>query len=314
MANKKLSYPCYSPALREKKLKYPEIEGFEIYLTQHRGVRYTKDQLSVATCFLDFLAASTKQIISVNQKDIDDFISEQGAHYTRMTISGITSYLRSFFRYLFFAGALTSDFSESVHRPYLFRGKRDPRYLRPWQVKQVLSAARGSNTVAGKRDYAILILLAIYGLRGCEVFRLRLDDLHWKTMKLTVRARKCGDTLVLPLVAEAGRALADYLSVRPPSPFREIFLSAMEPFHPLKKATFSSIAKLAIARCGIEVAHPGTRTFRYSNAQSLFQAQRPLSEIAGILGHSDLSTTIGYLSFAVYPLYEVAINDGEVMA
>ena len=314
MASKKLSYPCYSPALREKNLKYPEIDGFKVYITQHRGVQWPKDQLSVATCFLDFLVASAKQIISVNQKNIDDFISEQGTYYARITISGITSYLRSFFRYLFFTGTLTRDFSESVHRPYLFRGERDPRYLRPWQVKQVLSAARGSSTVAGKRNYAILMLLAIYGLRGCEVFRLRLDDLYWKTRKLTVRARKCGDTLILPLVAEAGRALADYLSVRPASPFREVFLSTMEPFHPLKKDTFSSIAKRAIARCGIDVAHPGTHTFRFSNAQSLFQAQRPLSEIAGILGHSDLRTTIGYLSFVVHPLYEVAINDGEMMS
>lgn len=275
MASEKLSYPCYSPALREKNLKYPEIDGFEVWLTHHRGVRWPNDQLSVATCFLDFLTVSGKRIVSVSQKDIDDFISEQGAHYKRKTVSGIASYLRSFFRYLFFTGNLERDFSESVHRPYLFRGERDPRYLRPWQVKEVLSAAQGNNTVAGKRDYAILVLLAIYGLRGCEVSRLGLDDLYWKTRKLAVRARKCTDTLVLPLVAQTGRALAAYLSVRPASPFREVFLSTMEPFHPLKKDTFSSIAKRAIARCGIDVAHPGTQTFRFSNAQSLFQAQRP---------------------------------------
>lgn len=313
MSGKKLSYPCYFTALREKNIKYPEIDGFEVYLTQHKGVR-SCEQLLVATCFLDFLTASDKQITSVDQKNIDDFISEQGGHYKRKTISTIASYLRSFFRYLFFTDTLKRDFSESVHRPYLFRGERDPRYLRPWQVKQVLSMARGDNTVKGKRNYAILVMLAIYGVRGHEIASLRLDDLCWKTRKLTIRRRKCGDTLVLPLVDQAGQALADYLSVRPATPFREVFLSILKPFHPLKPTSMGDVAERAITRCGINVAHPGTHTFRFSNAQSLFQAQRPLSEIAGILGHKDFRTTLGYLSFVVDPLREVAINDGEAMA
>jgi len=260
------------------------------------------------------LTASDKQITSVDQKNIDDFISEQGKHYKRKTTATIASFLRSFFRYLFFAETLKRDFSESVHRPYLFRGERDPRYLRPWQVQQVLSAAREDNTVKGKRNYAIMVMLAIYGMRGHEIASLRLDDVCWQTRKLTIRTRKCGDTLVLPLVDQAGQALADYLSVRPPAPFREIFLSILKPLRPLKATSMGNMVKLAIIRCGINVAHPGTHTFRFSNAQSLFQAQRPLAEIAGILGHKNICTTLGYLSFVTDPLREVAINDGEAMA
>jgi site-specific recombinase XerD len=262
MSSKKLSYPSYSSRLRKSNLKYPEIDGFETFLAQHRGVQNSVEQLQVVTCFLDFLTDSGKQLASLKQKDIDDFISEQGTHYKRRTVGGIASDLRSFFRYLFFTGTLKRDFSESVHRPYVFSGERDPRYLKPWQVKQVLSAAQGDNTVIGKRNYAILVLLAIYGMRGKELASLRLDDLCWKIRKLTIRGRKCGDTLVLPLVTQAGRALADYLSVRPPSPFREVFLSILEPFHPLKRDSLGYVAQRAIARCGINVAHPGTHTFR----------------------------------------------------
>jgi site-specific recombinase XerD len=314
MLNKSISYPCRNSSLRKDNLNYPEVKGFEVYLTQHKGVRFPKMHLQAATCFLDFLAASGKQIISVHQKDIDDFITEQGTHYQRKTTAAITSYIRSFFRYLFFAGILKRDFSESIHSPRVFKGERDPRYLRPWQVKQILSVARENNTVIGKRDYAILMLLAIYGLRGSEISNLRLDDLHWKTRQLTIHNRKCGDTLVLPMVAQVGQALADYLCVRRDSVFREIFLSTLEPFHPLKQASLKNLVIRAGARCGINIAHPGAQTFRFSNAQSLFQAQRPISEIAGILGHSNLGTTLGYLSFAIHPLYEVAINDGEDMS
>jgi len=313
MSGKKLSYPCYFTALREKKIKYSEVEGFEVYLTQHKGVR-SCEQSMVATCFLDFLTASDKQITSVDQKDIDNFISEQGGHYERKTISTIASYLRSFFRYLFFTGTLKRDLSESVDRPYLFRGERNPRYLRPWQVQQVLSAAREKTGVKGKRNYAIMVMLAIYGLRAHEIASLRLDDVCWQTRKLTIRTRKCGDMLVLPLVDQAGQALADYLSVRPAAPFREVFLSILKPLRPLKATSMGNMVKLAITRCGINVAHPGTHTFRFSNAQSLFQAQSPLDEIAGVLGHKSICTTLGYLSFVTDPLREVAINDGEAMA
>jgi site-specific recombinase XerD len=314
MLSKNISYPACFPTSRKASIKHPEIDGFKVHLIQQRGVQPPKRQLDVATCFLDFLATSGKQITSVNQKDIDDFISEQGAHYKRKTLSAIASFLRSFFRYLFFAGILDRDFSESVHRPYMFNGERDPQYLKPWQIQQILSLMQKDNTVMGKRNYAILMLLAIYGLRGSEVSALRLDDLCWRTRKLTIRKRKCGDSLVLPLVPQVGQAIADYLSLRPVVKHREIFVATFRPFNPLKSAYLSVIVQSILSRCGINIPHPGTHTFRFSNAQSLFQAERPLAEIAGILGHKDFRTTLGYLSFVVHPLREVAINDGEEIA
>ena len=168
MSGKKLSYPCHFTTRRENNLKHPELDGFEVYLTQHRGVQSPDAQLEVATCFLDFLVASGKQITSVNQRNIDDFISEQGAHYKRKSLSAIASYLRSFFRYLFFTGTLNRDFSELVHRPYMFNGERDPQYLRPWQIQQILSATQKNNTVMGN---VITQSLCYLLFTGCEAMK-----------------------------------------------------------------------------------------------------------------------------------------------
>lgn len=313
MHRKKISYPCFSSSLRKKNTKHPELTGYETYLVQHRGVQSSKDLLYVAICFLDFVSAKGKSVNEIRQREIDDFITEQGTFYKRKTIAGIASYLRSLFRYLYFIGAVEKDFAGSVRRPCIFQGERDPRYIRPWQVKKILAAIERESMV-GRRDYAILLMLAVYGLRSGEVSRLMLDDLRWSAKKIVIQNRKCADVIELPMVAEVGRAISEYLCVRPAVDFREVFLTPMNPFRPLKTCAIGGIARHAIERCGISVVHPGTQTFRFSRAQSLFQAERPMAEIAGILGHRDFRTTLGYLSFVVHPLREVAINDGEVLA
>jgi integrase len=169
-------------------------------------------------------------------------------------------------------------------------------------------------TVVGLRDRAILTLLAVYGLRSCEAARIRLDDILWRAETLRIRHRRCGDTLELPLLPAAAKALADYIRVRPETVHREVFLTKFRPHHPIHDSAVGQAAREALKRAGIEVARSGAHTFRYSHAQALFEAETPLPEIAGALGHSDLRTTLGYLQITVHPLREVAINDGEELA
>jgi integrase len=110
-----------------------------------------------------------------------------------------------------------------------------------------------------------------------------------------------------------GQALADYLRVRNKSVHREVFLSISRPYSPLRTGV-GVIAKNAIVRCGFTVAHPGSHTFRYARAQSLFLDERPLPEIASVLGHRDLRTTLGYITFTVHPLRELTMNAGEELS
>lgn len=308
-----LSYPCYSRPPRESASHADLLEMYKIHLVRERGLSRPRNQLQVATCFLLLLEDCRCNLNDVSITHIQTFIIEQGRYYQRRTIASIASALKVFLRYLAFHRLVHRDLSESVRRPRVFRGEREPRYLQDWQVRHVLNSVDQS-TAKGKRDYALLLLLAVYGLRAGEIVGLRLEDCRWVAGKLLIRERKCGDAMELPLTAEVAEALVTYLRVRPETKEREIFLNVFRPHPPLRTGGLHIIARKAIHICGFDVAHPGTHTFRYSHAQALFAAQRPLSEIAGALGHRDMSTTLGYLSFTVHPLRELALGAGEELA
>lgn len=313
MSHQSKSYPSYSSPPRGAKVDGELLSAFERHLIEERGVHCPENQRQIAACFLHFLKASGCRLEDVGAGQIQTFITEQGLHYQRKTLAAIASFLRGFLRYLAFTRRLPHDLSEFVRRPRMFQGEREPRYLQDWQVKQILASADREDS-QGKRNFAVLLLLSVYGLRGIEVANLKLDDLDWRAEKMLIASRKCGDAMELPLVGEVAQALMEYLRVRPASEAREIFLNVFKPHPPLHIEGIGQIARVAIRRCGFIVAHPGAHTFRYSRAQALFAAELSLPEIASTLGHRDLRTTLGYLSFTVHPLREVALNAGEELA
>lgn len=313
MDQSSLCYPCHSRPPRENSPHRELLGAYRSYLVQARGVSLPEPHIRVSACFLVLLEARGRQIGDMSAADIQLFIMEQGGYYQRKTVAAIASFLRAFLRYLAFNRLVPRDFSVSVHRPCIFQGEREPRYLQDWQVRHVLNAVDQS-TDQGKRDYALLLMLAVYGLRAKEVTGLRLDNCHWASRELLVHDRKCGGTMRLPLTDAVAEALVTYLHVRPKTEHREIFLSVFRPHPPLRAGGLHEVAVKAIRRCNFTVARPGCHTFRYSRAQALFAARCSLPEIAFTLGHRDLRTTLGYLSFTVHPLRELALGAGEELA
>lgn len=313
MSHFSLSYPSLSRPPGDGAIDAELLSAFEKHLAEERGILSLKPRLKVAACFLHFLRTVGCRLEDVGVGQIQTFITEQGLHYQRKTLAAISTFLRGFLRYLAFTRCLPQDLSELVRRPLIYQGEREPRYLQDWQVKQILTAANREDS-KGKRNFAILVLLSVYGLRSGEISKLRIEDIRWHAGKLLILPRKCGDAMELPLVGEVAHALVEYLRVRPTSEAREFFLCVFKPHPPLQTGGVGHIAREAILRSGFFVAHPGAHTFRYSRAQALFAAERSLPEIATALGHRDLRTTLGYLSFTVHPLREVALNAGEELA
>lgn len=307
------SYPCYTCPAQEVVKHAQLLKAYKDHLLQERGVINPRGQIRVASSFLALLEARYRQLDEISTAHIQMFITEQGRHYQRKTVAGIASYLRGFLRYLAFNRLVPRDLSECVRRPCVFQGEREPRYLQDWQVCRVLSTV-DQNTKKGKRDYAMLLLLAVYGLRANEVVGLHLEDCQWGANQLLIRGRKCFDSMQLPLTGEMAEALVAYLRVRVKSAHREIFLNVFRPYPPLGTGGLNLVATEAIRRCGFTVARPGSHTFRYSRAQALFAAKHSLPEIASALGHRDLRTTLGYISFTVHPLRELALSAGEELA
>jgi YD repeat-containing protein len=179
------------------------------------------------------------------------------------------------------------------------------------ELDAVLAAIQ-RHTPVGKRDYAMFLLLATYGLRGIEVVRLRLDDILWREQLLQVRGRKAGNSTTYPLSVPVGEALLAYLqAARPASPHREVFLTMYAPFTPLLRASLRNRVLDYLRLAGVQVAHPGTHSFRYSCAQRLFEQGVPLKSIGDLLGHRDPNSTERYTKIALDQLREVADADGE---
>jgi integrase/recombinase XerD len=307
------TYPFHSTLKRHNTTEYAVVAEFGEHLETDRGLRVTRPHRAAATCFLDFLAARGRALDALTKADLDDFITAQGAHYEKVTVANLAGWLRAFLRFLFLRKKVSRDWSPSVARPRVFTGRRDPRYLKPDDVRRILDA-QDRSTMLGKRNYAIVALLGVCGLRAMEVAHLTLDDIGWRSRIIKVRKRKCDDAIELPLLPLVARALVQYLEARPRTEDREIFLSKDAHHRPLQSKSVSTLARVLIQHARVEVAHAGSHSFRYAAAQALFHDERSVSEIAAVLGHRDLRSTLGYLSFTVDPLRDVAVNDGEDLA
>ena len=202
------------------------------------------------------------------------------------------STLRQFMRYLHYRGYIRTDLAASVPTIRRWRLASLPEYLLPSQVQKVLNACDRRSAI-GRRDYAILLMLARLGLRANEIATLTLDDVDWRAGQLTVQA-KGRQRAQLPLPHEVGSAVADYLqNGRPRSDSRRLFLRDLAPHAGFASSCgISMIATAAVKRAGIQgVAHKGSHLFRHSLATALLRAGASLTEIGQVLRHQDHDTT-----------------------
>lgn len=167
-------------------------------------------------------------------------------------------------------------------------------------------------TPAGRRDYAILLLLVVCGLRAREIAALALDDIDWKRERLAIPERKAGHSTAFPITATLGEALDAYLKDgRPKTTDRHVFFRAAAPLRPIGSAAVSSRARHYLLKAGIDVPRPGSHTLRHSAVQRLVDADFDLKTIGDFTGHRSARSTEVCAKVAVEALREVALGDGE---
>jgi site-specific recombinase XerD len=184
-----------------------------------------------------------------------------------------------------------------------------PGHLTVQQVSRVLRNIDRS-TAFGRRDFAILLLLARLGLRANEIATMSLDDIDWQTGQLMVRG-KGRRRSQMPLPTEVGTALADYLQNGRPvsSNSRRVFLRELAPRIGFSTASnVSMIAKCALIRAGIDVPRPGSHLFRHSLATHLLRAGATLTDIGQVLRHEAADTTRIYAKVDVAALRALALR------
>ena len=199
--------------------------------------------------------------------------------------------LRSFLRYCHVRGLVAADVSAAAMAVTGRRTSMLPRGLEPGQVDALLAACdRGEPE--GRRDYAVILLLARLGLRAGEAARLRLDDISWRAAEIGIRG-KGGQYDVLPLPADAGAAVAAWLrDGRPDVPFREVFNTVIAPTRPLTRESAANIVRRAAVRAGMEPF--GAHRLRHTAACAMIGAKVPLAGIAQAMRHRSHGVTAIY--------------------
>ena len=183
-----------------------------------------------------------------------------------------------------------------------------PRGIAPDQVRQLLRQLDRS-TAVGRRDYAILLLLARLGLRASEVVTLELEDIDWKAARLSVHG-KSGRRSQLPLPQEVGEAIVAYLRRgRPRSDCRRVFLRAKAPVRGLLgPSAISTVVRHALMRTGIDAPTRGAHQFRHGLATEMLRRGASLGEIGELLGHRSPETTKIYTKVDIDALRTLALS------
>lgn len=199
--------------------------------------------------------------------------------------------LRALLRFLYLDGILAADLGGAMPPVATWRGSRLPQTMSAAEVEAVLGSCDRS-TVSGRRDRAILVLLARLGLRSGEVAALRLGDVDWRAGEITVRG-KARRTDRLPLPAEVGEALVAYLTGgRPRSQCPQLILTLYAPPRPIHPSSITNVVYRACRRAGL--ARAGGHRLRHALATEMLRRGGNLTEIAQVLRQSDLGTTSGY--------------------
>lgn len=258
-------------------------------------------------CWLSFLKTRHKTYRNATLKDTDAFLVFLRTRYALSTISGMISSLRVFLRFLFIKGYLCSDLSISVQAPH--RKPRElPRAL-PWSSIIKILKSIDRKTLTGKRDYSILLLMALYGLGAAEVINLSLNDLDWVNAAFTVVRPKTAAVIRLPFLPAAQETVANYLSgVRPPNaPCRNVFVRRQLPHHALTSSAIRFMIRKYASKAGLEGIGLGAHVLRHSHATRQIDQHASPYVVSEILGHKDTESTSVYTKVAVERLRGLAL-------
>jgi site-specific recombinase XerD len=239
--------------------------------------------------------------------DVVRFVQRRAPRLHLKRAKLLTCALRSFLRYVRYRGEVPLDLAAAVPVVANWSMPSIPRAIEAAHVRQLL-ASIDRRTAMGRRDYAIVLLLARLGLRSGEVTFLELDDLDWNTAQVSVRG-KGGPRTALPLPAEVGAAIAAYLrNGRPRSTSRRVFLRSKAPVRGfLSQCAIGSIVRHALQRAGIKAPTTGAHQFRHALATQMLRRGASLTEIGEVLRHRSPQTTTIYAKVDLKALRTLAL-------
>lgn len=271
------------------------VHQFGNFLSEQRALarRTINNRKTIMTAFLSQrFRKRSFQFPNIRAEDLIAFVQKEAVR-RRNSIKTVETALRSFMRYLLFSGLIKRDLSTAIPSAPNRRFTSIPRHLTADQVSRVLASCN-RQTRTGRRDYAILLLLARLGLRAGEVEALKLDDFDWTTGTLTVHG-KGGKVRQMPLLHDVGKAISVYLQKdRLSSPDRSLFQRIGAPRHGLGRTVVGSVVRFALERSGVQSTTRGSHQFRHTIGNQMLAKGASLAEIGEVLRHESPDTTFIY--------------------
>lgn len=254
------------------------------------------------------VARGAVDIGTLTIKDIDAYFAERAPRLRRRSIKDTAQRLRALVRFLHATGRIPRDISSQIISPTMYAYESIPSALSREAIEAVLAATRRDRSALGLRDYAILMLLATYGVRASEIMQLKLDDIDWRADTVRIRHTKTRGQTLLPLTAPVGEAVLEYLNRgRPKTDRREVFLRARAPYQPLR--TLHGEVRRRLEAAGVRPEGKcGPHAFRHARAVSLLRAAVPRKVIGDLLGHRSYDATLPYLKLATEDLRAIALD------
>lgn len=229
-----------------------------------------------------------------SQINMNRCVASFAAHYTSGLCSAVFC-VRLFLHFLYEHGLTAVDLSLSLPELVAARKMFHEGFTEE-ELKHLLEHPDRTTTI-GKRDYAMMVLAAQSGLRACDVVRLNLDSIDWRTRVIRLTQHKTGEPLSLPLEPESGNAIADYiLNGRPDSVIANIFLCHTGVIRPLDARSASSVVSKHMKQAGVPAKRRAFHALRRTFGTRLLQNEVSFELIQQLLGHRDMDSMKPYLS------------------
>jgi len=309
LAARGLLNPPPSPTAREL-ARAALRSDYEDHLRRQRGLseRTIYHCWRFADRFLNFrFAADDVTLSAIVPGDVVAFLQQLTSRKAPFRDKTPPTHLRNFLKYLFRAGLTPTNLALCVPSVAQRYNANLPRHIAPDQVEAVLAAVRADELV-GRRNYAMVLLLARFGLRAAEVVAMQLDDIDWRAGELVVRGKGKNHDRV-PLPPDVGEALAAYVQQDRKSTSRALFVNSRAPHRPFKDGqVLNTILKAAFASAGVAppCRYVGSHVLRHSLAVNLVRQGASLAEVADMLRHRSRVSTLIYAKLDVVGLRSIA--------
>jgi site-specific recombinase XerD len=257
-----------------------------------------------------FLKGMKDNVVRKQMKNLQaDFVEKYFQQHIKKTpenLQRLFACLRRFLRFCAQKGYMSKDYSGLIPPLPAHRYAYLPKGMEEGALQQMLNMVDRS-TQMGARDYAIMILMMAYGIRGKQAASLQLDDISWERSTIQIRALKGGKEVLLPLLEAVGEALIKYLHSRPKTQFREVFITIKAPLKPLTSVGVSRIIIKNMVKAGVKTPKSGSSTIRHSWAIRALAGDTPIKNISDILGHRCIDTTFIYTKADLETLRQVTM-------